>query len=769
VDWASTGANPIVNLGTTALFKVASTAPVRKDFSNKLTRVNVWGDEGGSTRESASAVNPIFGHLEGSVQATGVKDTTQLAKLGDATLQINATATTERTFSYDLSSNQTPSALFPYRTFRPGDWVLVPGENGPDKVRVSQVGITRDADGTTATITVGDLIPDGVAATARKLAQVGGGAIGGGTLRSPLPLSAAIPADPDNLTASLDGYWDSMGAPQAGVALSWSAVTTSVAGTSIDVDLYEVWSRPQLGDPWKLAALATEPTATIAPLPINSTFDFYVRARSVDGIYGGYSDVLSVVTPQPDETLPAPSNPTLDSDAIGTVSVTWDGTMAATTPPLWFNYVLAEISDAEDGAFTVAGQQLPQAGTIAVPGIGAGTWWFRLVGYDKLNVRGTPSDAISIVVTPVVGDNRQPKVPENLAATSEGFWNGASAESRINVSWDAVTEATDDSPIDIKLYELWGKLSTDTTYQVLGTTQDTSISVQPISPIGATWNLEIRAMATNDNLSDLSDPVDVAIASPTMDLLPPSQPQLNTFSGLVIVAWDGNLVDLGPDPDDDSDDVEVAAPDYLASADIQVSVDDGDNWNTVGFMTRGNRTQPIGGLNVGSSVSVRLIAYDVLGQASDPSPTNDIVVDGIDGADINAGTLNANRIMTGTIGVDLVAPSFGSDLNLEANGTITLISGQVADVQAATDTNADNLAEMRTRYDFTPTEAVISQPGSPFQVAISNTQMEFRESGVARAFLNAGVFNAPRMASGQLVLKYHVIENDPAGTVIRRL
>ena len=768
-DWTVAGADPIVNLQTAALFKVIDKAPVRKDYSNKLSRIYVRGDEKASvSRTLATQVNPIFGHLEGSIEATGVKKTASLNKLGDAALDANATATVERTFSYDLSSNQTPPALFPYRTFRPGDWILIPGDNGLERSRVSQVAITRDADGTTATITTGDLIPSGVAATARKLAQVGGGAIAGGTLGAPLPLSSAIPAAPLALDGTADGYWDATGAPKAGVEVTWQEVDTSLSGSSILVDLYEVWTRPEMGNPWTLAALTTEPVTTLGPLNINQTLDIEVRARSAAGIYGDFSDVLTVTTPEPDETLPAPANPTLEANVLGTVSITWNGLIDGDTPPLWFAYLQVEISDLEAGGYTVAGQQLLSAGTTVVDGVGAGTWWFRLVGYDTLGVRGAQSASVGIVVEPSPIDTREPKAPTDVAATSEGYWNGAQAASNIMVSWTAVTEGIDNDPIDIVLYEVWGKLDEDANWQVLGSTDDTAIILQPPTPLGATWNIKVRAQAANNVFSAFSEDEDVVIDAPDMALLPPTAPSVSSVSGLLLVDWDGKVID-DSGSDDDDDGVVFEAPGYLASVDIQISVDEGDTWSTVGFLVNSDTNQTVGGLGVGTEVWVRLVGFDILGQESDPSNISIVTIIGIDGDDLIAGTVNANKIVAGSISADLVTPSFGNDLDIAANGSITLVAGQAADAQAAADSAQQSADDIRTRYDFTPTEAVISQPGSAFSVAISNTQLEFRESGVARAYLNAGVFNAPRMASGQLVLQYHVIENDPDGTVIRRL
>lgn len=766
-DWTVAGSDPVVNLATAALFKVVDKAPVRKDYSDLLTRVLVEGDETSRTRESASAVNPMFGHLEGSVQASGVKDATRLNQLGDAALANQASATVERTFSYDLSSNQTPTALYPYRTFRPGDWVLVPGDNGLERVRVAQVSITRSDDGTKATITVGDLIPSGIAATARKLTQATGGAVAGGSMRSPDPLASAIPLSPENIVTIEDGYWNSAGAPRASVQITWDEVTQSVAGTDIIVDLYEVWVRDEIGDPWKLFTLSGELITIVDNLPINASRDIKMRARSQAGVYGEWSDIITFVTPEPDELLPAPSTPITESDAIGTVSATWDGLLDGVPPPLWFAYLRAEISDDEFGGYSYGGQQLTSAGTITIPHVGEGEWWVHFVPVDVLGNDGAASDAAIVNVSHVSADARQPATPDIVDLYSEGYWDLSEPQSRLFVEWDAVTQDVDGDPIDIALYEVWGRLQDDGVPHLLGTAiePDTSLYVTPIGPLDSTWFVSVRAMGTNNVMSEFSEEWDVVILPPEVDLGPPSAPHLESWRGLLLVSWDGNLVGL----DEFSDEYLYPAPSYMANIDVEVSTDGGGTFKRMDFLTRGERSTSIGGLGIGTNAVVRFRGRDRLNQVGDASETSTIEIVGIDGADILANTIGANHIITGSIQVNHVAPGFGAGIDIEGNVTITAVEGQVTDLNGQVINTVDEVAAMRTRYDFTPSEAIISQPGSPFQVSISNTQMEFREAGVARAFLNAGVFNAPKMASGQLVLQYHVIQNDPDGTVMKRL
>lgn len=757
-DWAIEGAEPIVNLELAALFKVATAAPVRKDAAEKLTRVFVSGDEVNSTRESAANVNPAFGHLEGSANATGVTTVAGLNSLADALLTMNASASVERTFSYDLSSAQTPTQLFPYRTFRPGDWILVPSGSGPIRARVSQVAITRDEDGTTATVTTGDLIPSGLAATARKIAQAGGGAIAGGTQRAPLTLSSAIPAAPTGITTTIDGFWDATGAPKSGIEISWSPVTVSMQGNALTVNLYEVWTRSEIGQPWVLTTISDYPTITVSPLDINATLDIKLRARSQDGVYGVFSDPISVVTLAPTETLPAPSTPFLTADTVGTVSVAWNGLLGGTAPPMWFNYVQAEISDSESGAYSVAGQQLVSAGSITVSDVGEGTWWFRLVGYDTLNVRGAASAGVSILVVPDVADTREPKAPTGVTVGSSGYWSGPTAQSQLEVSWTAVTQATDNSAIDILVYEVWGKLASDTEYKLIGSTQDTSISIDSM-PLDSTWSVKVLAIAMNNITGAFSSVVTHTTLSPTFALDEPSAPNLVSRNGIVEVSWDGLLATVPAS----------TPPEWFMQANIEMSDTETGDYGLVGTLLLGQERRVISRLGVGSTWWFRLRAVDKLGRSSDPSLPSQVTVEGINGADLIADTIEGNSLKVGTIEARHFVAGIGQDIDISSNSSVNIIASRIDTVQSDVDGVADVVTEMGTYYQFGVDGAVIGSPGSPFQLVLANDGIEIRESGTRVSRWDAGQMQVTSFVGDKVILGNHQLEKYGNDTVVRRI
>lgn len=539
-DWTVAGADPIVNLSLAALNKVADAAPVRKDAANKLTRVYVVGDESSQTRERADAVDPAFGHLEGSASATGVKDNGQLQRLGDAILSQNESATVERTFSYDLSSSETPTQLFPYRTFRPGDWILIPGDEGPIRARVAQVAITRNEDGAKATITTGDLIPSGVAANARKIAQTGGGAIAGGTLGAPRPLSSAIPSAPEAFDGTTGGYWDPTGAPKSGIDLTWEEVTTSLSGTPLIIDLYEVWTRPAPGAPWVMATFSTDTNANISPLEIDQSLELRVRGRSNAGVFGEFSDVLTKVTAAPSVDLDGPIMTDLYTDGVGGIYAVWGGELGVDPAPMRLAYVTAEVSSDAGATYVTMGTPIVAAGTIVIQPGAYGEYMVRLRGYDRLGNAGDASTPDTITTTDPGIDPSVPEPPTNLASTPGADWDaaGISPEAWFDLTWDVPTLDLDGNAIEIAGYDIWGKR--DTGPEVRFLTSSVTNTVRWLVEYGETWAFQVRAVSNFGGVSDFSETV-VDTADETIDVPDaPAEPTLSQYAGILRINWSGN-------------------------------------------------------------------------------------------------------------------------------------------------------------------------------------------------------------------------------------
>lgn len=787
-DWTLTTSKTIVNFKTSGVFKVVTTAPVQKDYSGLLTRVTATGSTTSKkikvrnpttgridtetksstlkkTKTRSDLVNPLYGHLEARVDASGVSSGSQLTTVADDVIIQANQPVTSRQFTYNVDSQEINPALWPYRIFRTGDWVFVPGDNNVlERDRIQQIVVTKDSENTTVNITTGDLLPTGAAALYRYVRRSTGGAIPGGVMTNTPSDAAVIAVSPvTNLTPTTTSTFDSNGLASSVVTLSWTEVTTDLDGNDLAVPSYQILSRSDYTAEWNTVATAQNTTVDLPALTPGTSVDLAVVPIADDGTIGDPDDYITVVTPDPDAMVGAPDTPTLASDAMGNLTITWDGLMAGVAPSPEFSFVRAEISANGTSGWSPAGSQLSAAGSTTIQDVGAGTWYIHLVPVDSLARSGTPSAVATQVVTAPLADMRIPKAPTGLAVTSTATWSGSEPTSNITATWTAVTQATDNSAMTMLAYELWGKLSTDTNYGLLTTASGsvTTVSYNDIGPLGSTWDFELRATGSDVVQSAFSSVAVATIAVPSLTLDPPTAPDLTTFRGLLLVSWDGNLLGAS---------AAYAAPDYLANVDIWVSVDGGTTYTRQGFLQAGSRTQAVAGLGVGATATVYLTATDVVGNITAPSVSAAVVITGISGGDIEVDTLNGNTITAGTLNVDRVSPAFGANLNLAANGSITLLSGNIATTQAAANSTASSLAATQTRYSFTPTAAIISQPGSTSSVSISSTEVDFIQAGVIRAFLNSGIFNAPKITSTIFNLTHHVIEDDPAGagTIIKR-
>lgn len=788
-DWTLPSSKTVINLKTQGVTRVVTQAPVQKDYSGMLTSVTATGATTNKkvkvrnpktgridtetksstlmrTKTRTDLINPLYGQLEARVDASGVTSATTLTAVADSTIVAGNRPIASRQFTYETDSQDITPALYPYRVFRPGDWIWVPGNDGViERDRIQQLVVSRDSDGITVQITTGDLLPTGATSLYRYLRRSTGNAKAGGVMTTtPADASVIIPSAVTNLVATPLGSFATTGIATSAIGLTWDEVTTDDDGNDLLVPSYQILTRADYTDTWATVATAEETVATLPSFNPGTTLDVAVVPVADDGTIGNPDDYITVTTPDPDAMTGSPTDPTLSVDAIGNVSIGWDGLMSGIAPSPEFSFVRAEISADGVSAWSPAGSQLSTAGNTTVQDVGAGTWYFHLVPVDTLGRSGTPSGVEFILVSPVLGDTRVPKAPTDLAVTSEGNWDQAEPSSSVTATWTAVTEATDNTAMTIITYELWGRLTGDPAYtfltSVVGT--DTTATYNDIGPLGSSWDFVVRATGSNIVQSDFSTSVTTTVVVPALVLDPPTAPVLGTFRGLLLVSWDGNLVDSSSNA--------YLAPAFLANVDIWVSVDAGTTYTRQGFLSAGTRTQSVSGLGVGADILVTLVAVDRLGQATSPSASAEIVITGIDGGDITANTLDANAIITGSLTVDKVSPTFGSDLDISGSDSINILAGNIGDVAETAGTTADGLAAMQTRYSFTPTAAIISQPGSAFSVSISNTELDFNEAGIARAYLNAGVFYAPKLSSQEIALTHHIIEDDPAGagTIIKR-
>lgn len=253
-----------------------------------------------------------------------------------------------------------------------------------------------------------------------------------------------------------------------------------------------------------------------------------------------------------------------------------------------------------------------------------------------------------------------PKAPTGLVEVSNvGSFTSAGPVASVTLDWDAVTESTDGDPITVSEYEVRDGAA--------ALTRVTAPSVVLSVPSGVSRSLRVVALTAASVRSDPSTVLSVTGADPTVSTRAPSVPTLMSSSGVVVARWDGSYTGSGSGA-------------HTVWVEARVGV---NGWVRQGAALTGAGSQLVRLGVVGDTVDVRLVAYDQLGRETGISGIASVEISGIDGADIQAGTIEGNRIVAGSIAVDLLEPNVGEQLNLVANEAIQFIVGRQGDQDTA--------------------------------------------------------------------------------------
>lgn len=226
------------------------------------------------------------------------------------------------------------------------------------------------------------------------------------------------------------------------------------------------------------------------------------------------------------------------------------------------------------------------------------------------------------------GSTTQPEPPDTRqAATPTGFTVTPSLvladrrwRVRVDLSWDAVTLATDGTALAVSGYRVWGQPAGGE-WRQLTTTAATSVALMDYAQ-GSVWTFGISAVPESAQWES-GMATSAAILMPS-DTIPPNQPSAPTVvsaSSIVTVSWDG-LDYLGA----------AMAPDTIG---CRVLADTANPPTTVvGTLYEGGSWTGYAG--AGDTVYVRLVAFDSDNE-SVPSTVSSIIVKSVvDDADLAA-------------------------------------------------------------------------------------------------------------------------------------
>lgn len=202
-------------------------------------------------------------------------------------------------------------------------------------------------------------------------------------------------------------------------------------------------------------------------------------------------------------------------------------------------------------------------------------------------------------------DHRVPKAPQGLVVQTDAYiGSDGYAHGLATASWSAVTQATNDTSIEISTYTVEWKLHKDgAPWQAAGTTDKTQLGFGGLD-CGTQIEVRVRAVPTySDQLGEWSDTVVAEVESDTTPCSVPSKPAVTSKLGVVTIHWDGRTA-AGTSMESDFDHIEVGEGATASSMKV------------VSATQAGQGDYIVTGLSIGSQHSYALRSVDHAGNKS---------------------------------------------------------------------------------------------------------------------------------------------------------
>jgi hypothetical protein len=202
-------------------------------------------------------------------------------------------------------------------------------------------------------------------------------------------------------------------------------------------------------------------------------------------------------------------------------------------------------------------------------------------------------------------DHRVPKAPLGLIVQTDAYiGSDGYAHGLATAMWSAVTEATDNTAIDISNYSVEWKLHKDgAPWHSAGTTDKTQLGFGGLD-CGTQIEVRVRAVPTySDKLGEWSSVFVATVESDTTPCSVPSKPIVSSKLGVVTIHWDGKTAS-GTSMESDFDHIEVG--EGATAAGMQV----------ISATQAGQGDYVITGLAIGSRHSYALRSVDHAGNKS---------------------------------------------------------------------------------------------------------------------------------------------------------
>lgn len=212
-------------------------------------------------------------------------------------------------------------------------------------------------------------------------------------------------------------------------------------------------------------------------------------------------------------------------------------------------------------------------------------------------------------------DHRVPKAPQGLVVQTDAYiGSDGFAHGLATAMWSAVTEATNDTAIEISNYAVeWKQHKDGAPWHAAGTTDKLQLGFGNLD-CGTQIEVRVRAVPTySDKLGDWSAVVVATVESDTTPCSVPSKPTVSSKLGVVTVHWDGKT-STGASMESDFDHIEVC--EGVNAAGMQV----------ISANQSGQGAYVVTGLTAGSQRSYALRSVDHAGNKSDWSAIATVTV-----------------------------------------------------------------------------------------------------------------------------------------------
>lgn len=740
-----------------------------------LKTVNGW-----LKKEQAASIAK-YGRIEGTLD-TGT--TPELASML-ADLVFVQRANEEEGASYNLVIKD----KVPHRDFEIGDWVLAPNKRGEMVPRrVMSISI-EETDGGKPVYTIEfDTIFRSNEERLNKIAEkLGGGGVGGSMsnvagstpgVGQPIILPPTStppllqPKAPTNLVVTSVGSWNASGVtPISTAMMTWDPVTQYSDGSEVVISSYEVWAKsetnPDTG--WDMIGVTTVPSYEAQPFIPGDDWTFRVRAVTESGIVSPWSNLDTEDMAAPAVALPAPNAPSLLSSK-GVLLITWNGQLNNQAPAPQFRYIFAEVADTEFGTYTRMGGTLNREGRqISVTGLTIGEdYWVRLRAVDGVGLISNPSVSVSHTITGIDLGDLDESVQEAIDAATEA---GRAAREQVNM--------LNDPSFELNTQEFWqygsGVTNVNTNprtgsraLRLVSTGVGEVVRYTRMLPCDPGENYYLRvyirpnaAYATDSlRLEVLYSATATGVLSTAVVALS-GDPATGVYSAMA-GSW------------------EVPAGAFFFKPAVRVTnsvtgltfwIDDVRTYLMTDEATLVNGSVTTDKVAADSIIGVHIQGDTIDGDKirADAIATRHMQADSVTTNELAAGSVQADNVAAGAIKTSHISPEVGGQLDISANDTVQIIAGQIAGVEDQANDTQDNLDVMQTYYKFGPTGAIVSSPGSVFELALRNDRIEMLENGNVVSYWNSGQLHVSQFVGERVTLGNHQIEKYEDGTVVRAL